>query len=354
MPEKTITPKDLGIPEGIPQPRRTDWRIGMIGYGGIARSHTAAYKAAGWKIVAVADPDPAAQQRAREMTGAERIYGDYRDLIRDGGVDVLSLLTHPTLREPVVAAAAEAKIPIQTEKPLASTREECERMVALAEKARIPFAVSQNRRWAPANFFAYHIIRKGLIGRPFYAFIEIYGTQDVRLAQHAFYAKCTDFLTIQWNNHLADLLRYWTGRDAKRVLACTRRMTGQNFVSDNLFMSIADFGDGLTGHIVHSELLRSDLRTQRCRVDGDEGSILFDLDGPTLRLQSKQLGESAYQLDAGPAASVSSFRGPMGDLLLSIEEGREPLVSARRNTATIRHIIAEEKSVRAGGVWVEV
>lgn len=354
MPEKTITPKDLGIPESIPQPRRTDWRIGMIGFGGIARAHTAAYKAAGWRIVAVADPDPAARQRAKELTGAERIYEDYHDLIRDGGVDVLSLLTHPTLREPVVAAAAEAKIPIQTEKPLASTIEECERMVALAEKAGIPFAVSQNRRWAPANFFAHHIIRKGLIGRPFYAFIEIYGTQDVHLANHPFYSKCTDFLTIQWNNHLADLLRYWTGRDAKRVLACTRRMIGQNFVSDNLFISIADFGEGLTGHIVHSELLRSQLRSQRCRIDGDEGSIVFDLDGSILRFQSKQLGEDIYVLNAGPTEWVSSFRGPMGDLLLSIEEGREPLVSARRNMATIRHILAEDKSARAGGVWVEV
>ena len=352
--EKTITPKDLGILEGIPLPRRKDWRIGMIGFGGIARAHTPAYKAAGCQIVAVADPDPAARQRAKEMTGAERIYEDYRDLIRDDRVEVISLLTHPTLREPVVALAAEARKPIQTEKPLASTVEECDRMVALAQKAGIPFAVSQNRRWAPANFFAHHILRKGLIGRPFYAFIEIHGTQDVRLAQHAFYAKCTDFLTIQWNNHMADLLRYWTGRDAKRVLACTRRMVGQNFVSDNLFMSIADFGEGLTGQIIHSELLRSDLQSRRCRVDGDEGSIVFDLDSPTLRMQSKQLGEGTYLLDAGPLKWASSFCGPMGDLLLSIEEGREPLVSARRNAATIRHILAEDKSVRAGGAWVEV
>jgi predicted dehydrogenase len=131
-------------------------------------------------------------------------------------------------------------------------------------------------------------------------------------------------------------------------------MTGQNFVSDNLFMSIADFGEGLTGQIIHSELLRSEMTSWRCRVDGDEGSIVFDLGAPTLRMQSKQLGEGTYLLDAGPLGWASSFCGPMGDLLLSIEEGREPLVSARRNAATIRHIIAEDKSVRAAGVWVEV
>ncbi|MEW6358178.1 MAG: Gfo/Idh/MocA family oxidoreductase [Planctomycetota bacterium] len=354
MQEKKITPKELGIPESIPLPKRKDWRIGMIGFGGIARSHTKAYQTAGWNIVAVADPDPAARERAKEITGAKRIYEDYPDLIRDEEVEIISLLTHPTLREPVVKLAAEAGKPIQTEKPLGPNMDECERMVKIAEDAGIPFAVSQNRRWSPANFFAYHIIQKGLIGKPFYAFIEIHGTQDVRLAQHAFYSVCTDFLTIQWNNHLADLLRYWTGQDAKRVLARTGRMEGQNFVSDNLFTSLADFGDGLTGQIIHSELLRSSLRSQRCRVDGDEGSVVFDLDGATVQFESKQLGEGAYVLETGGAEFAVSMCGPMGDFLISIEEGCEPMVSARRNLATMRHIIAEEKSVRAGGMWVEV
>jgi len=352
MQEKTVTPQELGIPETIPLPKRTDWRIGMVGFGRIAQSHANAYKAAGWQIVAVADPDSAARERAKEMTGAERLYENYHELVNDDEVEVVSLLTHPTLREPVVALAAEAGKPIQTEKPLGDNIDECERMVAVAEKAGIPFAVSQNRRWSAANFFAHHIIGKGLIGKPFYAFIEIYGTQDVRLADHSFYATCTDFLTIQWNNHLADLLRYWTGSDAKRVLACSRRMTGQNFVSDNLLVSIADFGDGLTGQIIHSELLRSELRSQRCRVDGDEGSVVFDLDSFSLQLQSKQLGEETHVLRVGKEAYPSSFCGPMGDFLLSLEEKREPLVSARRNLATMRHILAEEESVQGGGEWV--
>ena len=123
MQEKTITPKELGIPDAIPLPKRTDWRIGMVGFGSIARSHTKAYKAAGWQIAAVADPDPAARERAKEMTGAARLYEDYRDLVADDQVEIVSLLTHPTLREPVVELAAEVGKPIQTEKPLGSTLE---------------------------------------------------------------------------------------------------------------------------------------------------------------------------------------------------------------------------------------
>ena len=100
---KTITPQQLGIPHTIPLPRRSDWRIGLIGFGGIAQAHVRAYRRAGWPIVAVADPDPDARQRAREQLGDVRLYDDYPELIADDEVEVLTLLTHPTIREPAIA-----------------------------------------------------------------------------------------------------------------------------------------------------------------------------------------------------------------------------------------------------------
>ena len=351
MDTRTVTPKELGLPDRIPLPTRTDWRIGLVGFGGIAGAHAPAYAEAGWKIVAVADPDPAALERARTTLGDVAIYDDFEALVADGQVEVVSLLTQPTLREAVVAAAAGAGKPILTEKPFATTLEECERMAAVASDAGVRLAVSQNYRWYPANFFAKHIIDKGLIGGPFHLAIEIFGTQDVGLANHPFYSKATDFLTVQWNNHLADLLRYWTGRDAVRVFTCSRRMKGQNFTSDNLLMSIADFGEGVTGQITHSELLRSGLGKSGCRVDGDEGSIQFDLYGGGLTFQSRQLGDVLLKLDVPDW--MPSMCGTMGDLLLSIEEDREPLVSARRNLGTMRHVMADQASAAAGGIWVE-
>ena len=353
MPHAT-TPAELGIPTTFGLPRRTDWRIGIIGLGGISRSHIPAYRAAGWQVAAAAEIDPARRERAHTELGIERVYDDYHDLVADESVEVISLLTHPTLREPAVAAAAEAGKPLLTEKPLGATLDACERVAALAERAGIPVAVSQNYRWHPACFFARHIIARGLIGAPFFAAIDIFGTQDVDLARHPFYATCHDFLTIQWNTHLADLLRCWMGADARRVLARSARMTGQNFAADNLLISVADFGDGATGHVVHSELLRSSMTGNRCRVDGDQGSLVFDLWGTGLRLQSTQLGDETLTLDLAGIDLPSSFAGPMGDLLVSIEEGREPQVSARRNLATMRHVLAEHRSAQAGGVWIDL
>jgi len=345
------TPSELGLPDAIPLPKRADWRIGIIGFGGIARhAHLHSYESVGWPVVAVADPDPDARRAAKEAS-ISNVYADYNDLIRDDSVEVIDLCTQPTVREEVIRAAAEAGKHLIVEKPLAVTIDECLRMVEIAQSAGIKLAVHQNYRWMKMNFLAHHIIARGLIGEPFFAAVEVLGQQDVGLAGHPYYSTCEGFLTVQWDNHLADLLRYWTGSSARRVLARTARMNGQNFVSDNWLAVIADLGDGLTGHILHTELLRSSLGGTRCRVDGSKGSIVFDFD-KTLRLQSQDLGDDVYEIDGCDLTFRGSWCGTMGDLLISIEEDREPLVSARRNLGTIHTILAEEESARQGSVWV--
>jgi predicted dehydrogenase len=347
-----VTPRELGIPEIMPLPKRKDWSIGMVGFGGIARgSHAPAYQSAGWSIAAVADPDPNARDAVRRQLTVQRIYADYRELIADDSVEVIDLLTQPTVREEVVLAAAEAGKHVIVEKPLAETIAECLRMIEAADRAGVRLAVHQNYRWHQMSFYAHHIVERRLIGEPFFASLEVFGRQDVTLAQHPFYSRCDNFLTVQWDNHLADLLRYWTGKDAVRVFARTGRMNGQNFVSDNLLTVIADFGEGLTGHILHSELLRSDLAGVQCRVDGDQGSLVFDF-RDALRLESSLLGEGVRVLDTSGIDFPASFCGSMGDFLLAIEEDREPLVSGRRNLPTMRTILAEDESARSGGGWV--
>lgn len=51
---------------------------------------------------------------------------------------------------------------------------------------------------------------------------------------------------------------------------------------------------------------------------------------------------------------ASAFSGPMGDLLIALEEGREPATSARRNLPTMRQILAEDRSAREGGAWIDL
>ncbi|MFC4776257.1 Gfo/Idh/MocA family protein [Paenibacillus sp. GCM10023252] len=347
-----ILAKDLGIPN-FPQPRRQDWRIGMVGFGGIARAHAKAYQENGWKIEAVADPDPSARREAVEKFGVTKVYEDYAELIEDAEVEVIDLLTQPTLRLPVVREAMKAGKPLITEKPLGTSIEECLSMVELAESAGVPFAVHQNYRWYRNSYLAHHLITQGLIGKPYYMSVEIQGTQDVMLADHPFYSTCPDFLTIQWNNHIADLFRFWSGRDASRVWVKTSRMEGQHFVSDNLMLGISEFGPGLTGHIVHNELLRSSKEGVFCRVEGSEGTLLFDFHDEII-IDSRLISTGERRVDSSGLHMPPSFCATMGDFLSAIEDSRSPMVTAKSNLHTIRTNLAEHQSALEGGSWIEV
>jgi predicted dehydrogenase len=349
---RTITAEELGVVTAIPLPQRRDWRIGMIGYGGISSAHQSAYEKAGWNIVAVADPAEAAQARARETLPHARVYSDYGQLLEEVEVDAIALLTQPVLRLPVVQAAAKHGRPILIEKPLANTLEEAGRIVQVGEDHALPIAVSQNYRWAGSNFFARQLVEQGYIGEMHFASIEIFGTQDRDLYRHDFYSQCDDFLTVQWNTHLADLLQYWSGSVPQRRWTLTRRSPGQNFKSDNLLISAIDFGKGLTGHILHSELVRSGATGSRCRIDGSEGSLVFPMSGDHVEIYCAKLGNEPARLDLGALDLTPSMAGSMGDLLLSLEQNREPSVSARRNLATLNAVLSDQESSKQGGVWL--
>lgn len=350
---KAITVEELGIAAGIPLPSRSDWRIGLVGFGSIAIwSHVPAYQQAGWNVVAVADPSEKAQEKAREMLPDADIYSDYTQLLQETEVDAVALLTQPALRLPVVQAAAKFGRPLLIEKPLANTLEEAQQIVQVGEEHSLPIAVSQNYRWAGANFFARQLVEQGYIGEMHLASIEIFGTQDRDLSGHPFYSQCDDFMTVQWNTHLADLLQFWSDAVPQRRWTVTRRAAGQDFKSDGLLISVIDFGTGLTGHILHSEIVRSGATSAMCRIDGSEGSLVFPMSGDTVEIYSSRLKHEPARLDLSILNLSHSMAGSMGDLLLSLEQKREPLVSARRNLATLTAVLADQKSSEQHGVWL--
>ncbi len=348
---KSVTLAELGLPANLPLPHRRDWRIGVIGLGGISRAHLPAYRDAGFKVVAASDLDPARRQAAGAEFGIPHLHGDFRRVIEDPQVEVISLLTQPNVREEVVSACAAAGKPVLTEKPFALDLAACERMVRTADAAGIALAVSQNYRWLPAVFAAHSLIEAGWIGRPYYTSLELHGTQDRELAQHPFYSQCADFITVQWNSHLADVVRCLMQRDPRRVLARTSRMAGQAFRADNLLASLMDFGPDGTAVILHNELHRGGLNVSRVRVEGDTGTLSFGLWDTHLTLRADRLGAEPVQLDCSPPGFLNSFCGPMADLLLALEQAREPQVSGRRNLATVRQILAEDASARQGAEW---
>src|SRR3954453_23674890 len=123
-------------------------RVGIVGCGGIGRTHLNAYRANGISPTALVEPNPTALAAAGAEYGGTP-YPDYRAMFAATQLDAISICTPPAAHHEIAIAAAEAGCAILCEKPMATTVEDCEAMVAAARRAGVVLTVGFCHRFQP-------------------------------------------------------------------------------------------------------------------------------------------------------------------------------------------------------------
>jgi predicted dehydrogenase len=144
-------------------------RAGVIGCG-IGADHGYAYKRVpDFELVAICDINPQAFARFYERSGVApgtvKEYTDYRELLANEQLDVVSVATPDEYHTDPVCAAADAGIKgILCEKPLASSLADADRIVAAVERNGTKMSVDHTRSWYPTFQAVRKEIRAGAIG----------------------------------------------------------------------------------------------------------------------------------------------------------------------------------------------
>src|SRR5436190_8834229 len=132
-------------------PRDRNVGIGCIGSGFImADCHLVAYRNAGFNPVAIASKTEEHAKAVAERHSIVKVYGDYRELLKDSRVEVLDIAVPPDLQLGVVREAAKHADHIRgilAQKPLAMNLAEAKEMVQLCREGGIKLAVNQNMRY---------------------------------------------------------------------------------------------------------------------------------------------------------------------------------------------------------------
>ena len=138
--------------------------VGMIGAGGIARSHMRAIaKSDSIRVAAVMDTDSERVRAAAEEFGG-RQYGDLEGILGDPEVEAVHVCTPHNLHADQVVAAAEAGKHVFVEKPMALTLADCDRMIEACDRAGKVLMVGQVMRYYPVNLKVKELIASGAIG----------------------------------------------------------------------------------------------------------------------------------------------------------------------------------------------
>lgn len=140
--------------------------IGVVGAGGIARSHLEAIaRVPEARLVGVMDVDAARVRQVAEEYGA-RAFSDFEALLADPAIEAVHLCTPHSLHAPQAIAALAAGKHVLVEKPMALTLADCDRMIAASERAGRLLMVGQVMRYWPIHRQIREMIRSGAIGRP--------------------------------------------------------------------------------------------------------------------------------------------------------------------------------------------
>ena len=135
-------------------------RIGIIGYGYTGKQHARAIaRLDGAEIAAVAETDSVRRAEAEAPT-----YEHYQDLLRDPGVDAVTVCLPHALHAGVASAALSAGKHVLVEKPLAMSVAEGERLCDLAGKAGRRLMVEMTHRFLPPMVEARGILAEDGVG----------------------------------------------------------------------------------------------------------------------------------------------------------------------------------------------
>lgn len=142
------------------------FRVGLVGCGGMGRSHLRAIQEhmPEFKIAALCDPFPAASEIIKEQFNLNIDFQNCQDMCEEVELDLVVVATQTRQHHKPTIAALERGIPVLCEKPIAIDPREADEMVNAAKSSGAKLAINQQNHVNPGIRKAQQMIAEGVIG----------------------------------------------------------------------------------------------------------------------------------------------------------------------------------------------
>jgi len=148
--------------------RKSDIRVAVVGYGpsyGMGDHHLRATQAAGMTPAAIVDTDPGRRSAAAEAWPGLEVYDSVPAMLRKSDANLAILITPHNTHAALAVQCLRAGRHVVTEKPMAITTAECDRMIRTAEAEGVMLSAYHNRHWDACILEAVRRVRgSGMIG----------------------------------------------------------------------------------------------------------------------------------------------------------------------------------------------
>lgn len=325
-------------------------RVGIFGTGGISDAHIAGYRTFPdeCEIVALADIAPgraAAKAGLHGLTGAAA-HDDPVELIRAGGLDLVSITTPPSSHAELAVAALDAGINVLVEKPMAPSLEECDAMLAAQQRSGKILSVVAQNRFRDDMALLKEGVDSGLLGSISHLRIDSTwwrGLPYYDLWWRGTWASEGGGCTLNHAIHHIDLMLWLMGRP-EQVVAMLTNAQHDNAEVEDLSVALFRYGRALaqlTSSVVHHG------EPQEIVIEGEFGSISQPWRVAADRSQPNGFPAAGGNLDVVDALDGLrrshqplphlGHAGQIADVLAAIREGDAPAITGEdgRNAVEI-------------------
>ena len=141
------------------------YRAGVIGCGGISRSHArASHQHERVNLVAAADINPEALKKFADQFSISAKYANYKEMLAKEALDLVSVCTWQGTHAEITIAAAESGVKgILCEKPMAVNLGEADSMIEACDRSGTKLVICHQHRFDAINVEARKLVQEGVI-----------------------------------------------------------------------------------------------------------------------------------------------------------------------------------------------
>lgn len=335
-------------------------RVGVVGAGTWGTMHARAYhQHAAAELVGICDIDRDRAVRVADTYSAAHAVGAVEDLL-NLELDAVSVATPDTAHLAPVLAALEAGVHVLVEKPLATTEDECLRMIETAAANDVRLMVDWHNRWNPPAYEAWRSIRNGELGDIQYIYYRLSDTIYVptQMLPWAGNSSVLHFL----GSHAIDTV-CWLLDEAPAEVSCRRKsgiLTGMGIDTADMFLTTMEFASGATVLVENSWVLPQSapaLIDHRWEIVGTSGVLYFDATHNRAVAKYTALTPEGFPNPSFPDLFVTpEVHGrqlgfcvePMSHFVECVRDGKQPLTCGEDGLRNTRILLAAEKAAALG------
>jgi UDP-N-acetyl-2-amino-2-deoxyglucuronate dehydrogenase len=334
----------------------THVKIAFVGCGGIARAHWRGIQthATQLKVTAAVDVDPSRAAEMAERTGG-RAFTSLEAALEEGDFQAVDIMLPHHLHEEAAVRAFEAGKHVVLEKPMSTTLDSCERILAAARVAGSVFMVAEQSQYWPGAVKVQQLIQDGALGEIITARASFggkagrgWGTNPWRYDKEI----TGGGIVIDGGAHWIRPLRMWLG-EIDEVIA-TLGHPLEEMEGESLAHAVFRFK---SGKVAVFEALRAgavDAPGEDFRVTGTEGIVVIEK-GRTGRalLYDREHRQGREILPAGETKNPS-FGPELADFARAVLEGTPLAAGPEESLGELRTALAmyrSAQSLRWEKVW---